>query len=248
FEEHVDTKKNKSLEQEALAVRKKKKFLYQLSLKYLSELYQLDKFQDRKKSSLLLPGFGISWRKMDKQQGDIRNGFKFSMDARMALNLLFSSTNIVQTEFNTLWIKSFSDTFKLKVRQTTGITYAPVVDKIPLSLRFFAGGDQSIRGYPYKSLGPSIVNAEGETIVTGGRYLIINSLEAERALKGPVWLAAFFDNGNAFQRFADRFKNSAGLGLRFKTPVGPLKLDCAFPLEKKPKNKFRLHLNFGLEM
>lgn len=248
FRETFDTKTHRSFEQEIRYLKKKGKISSCLSLHYLNERYRVDKFYSQQHTSLLLSGINVSWRKVEKSQGNVFNGFKFGINTKMALRHFCSSFNFFQAEFNTYWIKSFAQNFKLKIRQTTGLSHAPHIDKLPLSLRFFAGGNTSLRGYGYKTLGPSIINPEGKKIVIGGKSLMFNSIELEKEIKYPLSLAVFFDNGNAFQHFGDQFKNSLGIGLRCKTPLAPLRLDLGFPLERQPKRRFKLHLNFGVEM
>ena len=113
---------------------------------------------------------------------------------------------------------------------------------VPESLRWRAGGDESVRGYGYRSLGPLIdgVVGSGETILTG-------SLEVARPLFGSMpslWGALFIDGGNAATRFAQLDPvYGAGFGLRWRSPVGPLRVDLAWPeRERQP----RLHFSIGI--
>ena len=93
-----------------------------------------------------------------------------------------------------------------------------------MSYRFFAGGDRSVRGYSYQSLGP--VNAFGQ--VVGGRDILVGSLELDQALYTNWGVAAFFDAGNAFNSFGDfHLFKGAGVGVRYFTVVGALRLDLA---------------------
>lgn len=98
-----------------------------------------------------------------------------------------------------------------------------------------------MRGYAYQSLGPE--DSDGDVI--GGKYLLVGSLELERAL-GEKWgLAAFYDAGNAFDEPGQiRLAQGAGMGLRYYTPVGPVRLDVARQIgEDNPS--FRIHLSIG---
>jgi translocation and assembly module TamA len=113
---------------------------------------------------------------------------------------------------------------------------------VPESLRFRAGGDDSVRGYAYRSLTPQVNGVD-----TGGRVIFTTSLEAARPIlkrMPELWGAVFVDAGRA----ADSFGNlkpavGAGVGLRYRSPIGPVSLDVAYGEELR---KFRLHLNVGV--
>lgn len=115
-------------------------------------------------------------------------------------------------------------------------------DRIPPSLRFFAGGDRSVRGYTYESLSPR--NAEGR--LRGGQQLLTATLEYQRRVKSNWWAAAFADTGDAFDNWGpDSLKTGAGLGVRWVSPVGPIRLDLAHPFDHE--DDWRLHFSIGPE-
>jgi translocation and assembly module TamA len=115
---------------------------------------------------------------------------------------------------------------------------------LPITLRFFAGGDNSVRGYRYQSLGPR--SDEGD--IVGGKNLLIGNFELERAI-GKNWgVAAFYDAGNAFNNFSSIDPaQGAGLGCRYYTPVGPVKLDLAREINVASPG-YRIHFSIGLEL
>jgi len=113
-------------------------------------------------------------------------------------------------------------------------------DNIPSSLRFFAGGDQSVRGYEYESLAPS--DADGD--LAGGANLVVASLEYEHPVAEDWGVAVFADAGNAFDSFDEGLKTGVGFGVRWYTPVGPLKLDLGIP-QDDADDEFRIHFSFG---
>jgi translocation and assembly module TamA len=118
-------------------------------------------------------------------------------------------------------------------------------DRTPPSLRFFAGGDQSVRGFGYQSLAPR--NEEGELL--GGRYLLTASLEYNYEFIRRWRAAVFYDIGNASadSRFADGFAQGAGVGLRWLSPLAPLKLDFAWGVSESDP-PFRVHFSMGTEL
>jgi translocation and assembly module TamA len=109
-------------------------------------------------------------------------------------------------------------------------------------LRFRAGGDDSVRGYAYRSLGPS----SGGT-VDSGKVILTTSVELARPLSDSLpqfWGAVFVDAGQAANQFSDlRPVVGAGVGLRWRSPVGPLRLDWAYG---EAVRKSRLHFSVGI--
>lgn len=126
-------------------------------------------------------------------------------------------------------------------RGEAGMIVTDDFDKMPRSLRFFTGGDRSVRGYEYESLAPE--NEEGTLI--GGKYLLVGSVEAMVPVIRDDWyLAAFVDTGNAYIDPEAELKTGAGLGVRWRSPVGMVRLDVAQPLDGSDGLP-RLHLGLG---
>lgn len=128
-------------------------------------------------------------------------------------------------------------------RLTLGALWTDDFDKMPPNLRFFAGGDRSLRGFGFQELGP--LNSIGE--VNGGRYLAITSFEYERHLFGDFGLAGFVDAGNAFNAGDFDLAAGVGLGLRWRSPVGLVRVDLATPVAGEGTG-VRLHLVIGPEI
>jgi translocation and assembly module TamA len=113
-------------------------------------------------------------------------------------------------------------------------------DRVPYNLRFFAGGDQSIRGYDYKSL-----STKEDGYLIGGENLGVASVEYSYRFL-PKWRGAVFvDGGNAFdQQFNDPIKVGAGVGVRWSSPIGPIRLDVAAGVSEASV-PIRLHFFIG---
>ena len=113
---------------------------------------------------------------------------------------------------------------------------------VPDPLLFRAGGDESVRGYGYRTLGPSV-----DGITTGGRTLLTGSIEVARPISSAYpayWWAAFIDAGNAADRWVElKPALGYGLGLRWRSPVGPLRVDLAYGQQT---HQVRLHLSVGI--
>ena len=116
--------------------------------------------------------------------------------------------------------------------------------QLPVALRFFAGGDASVRGYGYQSLGPT--NADG--LVVGGRYLKIASVEYDFPIVGNWGLAGFFDAGNASDSLSSRWNEGIGVGVRYRTPIGAVRVDFAHPIAHPQLGFYRIHISIGLAL
>jgi translocation and assembly module TamA len=120
--------------------------------------------------------------------------------------------------------------FILAGRVSTGSILAPSVESVPASRRFIAGGGGSIRGYAYRNVGP---RKDGE--VTGGRSIIELSGEVRVMVTETIGIVGFVDAGNAYEDsipdFSESLKVGVGAGLRYFTPIGPLRVDAAVPLD-----------------
>jgi translocation and assembly module TamA len=115
-------------------------------------------------------------------------------------------------------------------RLAVGVSAAAAVTDLPVDLRFFAGGGGSVRGYEFQALSPR--NAINQII--GGRSLVEGSLELRSWLWDDVGVAAFADAGAASSTNVPEFGDigvGVGLGVRYRTPVGPVRLDVAVPLD-----------------
>ena len=127
-------------------------------------------------------------------------------------------------------------------RIEAGQIFAADAVGVPDTLLFRAGGDDSVRGYAYRTLGPVVDGA-----VVSGRVMFTGSAEIARPISPrlpAVWWAAFVDAGNAAQRWNDLSPALGyGLGLRWRSPVGPLRVDLAYGEELR---KVRLHLSVGI--
>jgi outer membrane protein insertion porin family len=128
-----------------------------------------------------------------------------------------------------------------------------IIEDVPASERFFAGGDITIRGFPLDRVGaPNTISEQG--FPKGGNAVLI--LNAE--LRVPVWgdfgAAFFIDGGNVFDRVTEfdvsELRGSAGFGLRYRSPIGPIRLDLGFPMDRrviggKLEKRSVLHFSIG---
>ncbi len=199
------------------------------------------RFGNVEESTLLLVPEG-SWTLVETDNRlDPRHGYRVSVDLSAASEALLSDTSFVQGQVSGKAVYSLSDDFRLLTRLDVGATAASDFGRMPASRRFFAGGDSSVRGYDYKELGPT--DNDGE--VRGGRYLLAGSVEFDYRV-APDWRAAlFWDSGNAFDSLDTPLKSSAGVGGRWQSPVGPVRVDLAKPVDD---DGFRIHFTLGPDL
>ena len=140
------------------------------------------------------------------------------------------------------WYEPFGGSWFGNARLEAGQVFTRNVIGVPDTLLFRAGGEDSVRGYGYRTLGPTV---DGATV--SGRTLLTGSLEIARPISPrfpAYWWAAFVDAGNAADRWSDlKPALGYGVGLRWRSPVGPLRVDVAYGQEV---HRVRLHLSVGI--
>ena len=210
-------------------------------LKYLDEDY--DTGWETGKATLLMPGLKSTIRVADDRLMTIK-GIRATLDVTGAGNKILSDTTFVQASLSTKAIYTFYTDWRLIGKFNAGGTLIDTIYDLPPSLRFYAGGDQSVRGYAYKSISPR--DPFGN--VLGGRYLLTYSVEIERTLFDNWSGALFFDSGDTFNAFENlAMKNGAGFGIRWNAPFGQVRLDLANALSEGG-NSWRIHFNVGADL
>ncbi|WP_434571065.1 autotransporter assembly complex protein TamA [Pseudomonas sp. Z3-6] len=211
-----------------------------VSLKWQREEYRLG--DDAGLSTLLMPGVSYSYLRSDNRI-DPHNGYRLQFDTKVAKEGLGSDNNLL---YGTAMVKGLTTVFdkhRLLARAQIGGSATNGYKSIPPSLRFFAGGDQSVRGYDYQSLSPE--NSEGDRI--GGRYMVAGSLEYQYSIAEKWRVATFIDQGNSFNSLElPSLKTGVGVGVRWVSPVGPIRLDLAHAMDDE--GGIRLHFSMGPEL
>ena len=190
---------------------------------------------------LLMPGFELTRIKADDAVYP-RLGWKLNGSIRGAHEDVASSVSFVQ--FHGIAKGIFPTWYgRILMRIEGGASLADELIELPSSVRFFSGGDSTIRGYAYQSLGPK--NAQGDVI--GARHLLAASVEYEFPLTQRWYMAVFTDGGNAYDKLKD-FEPvyGVGAGIRWRSPIGPIRLDVAHPTEGS--SNFRIHISMGLDL
>lgn len=147
---------------------------------------------------------------------------------------------------STSWIRTYAENHRFLTRAEIGYLSTNQFDKIPPALRFFAGGDRSIRGYGYHKISPKDKNGE----LTGANRLFTASIEYQYQVKPKWWGAIFYDTGFASDRFAfNDLRKGAGIGVRWNSPIGAVKFDIATPINDKDDSKnIQFYIGIGAEL
>jgi translocation and assembly module TamA len=194
-------------------------------------------------ASLLIPG--LSWlRTVADDELRPRRGHRLLFEVSGASDALLSDTSFVRSRAAATWVRGLPwQNGRLIARGELGALWTERFRALPPSQRFFAGGDNSVRGYGFESLAPR--DDRGE--IVGGRYLATASLEYEHAIRERWAIAGFVDTGGAFDgSFGQGLSTGIGAGIRWQSPVGPVRLDIAHPLDKD--DLVRIHLRLGPDL
>lgn len=191
---------------------------------------------------LLMPG--ITWASSrGRDLTRIESGRRLSIDVRGAYEGLLSDTTFGQVRATAKWITSPTEKIRLLARVDLGFTAKDDLQDLPATVRFFTGGDNSVRGYGYETIGP--VDDMGE--VTGGSNLTVLSLEADYVLYDSWGIAAFVDTGSAYNGSNIDLQTGIGVGVRWYSPLGPIRVDIAHPLDD-PTTDYRFHITLGTDL
>jgi translocation and assembly module TamA len=212
-----------------------------LFLRLTQELYEISSESTR--SQLLLPGLRLQWSGA-RSQATRKINLSGSFEFKGAHDSLFSDTTLLQFSAQVSSRFQIMPTLFAKIRLQGGSTWLEdSLSDLPASLRFFAGGDRSVRGYGYQTLGPE--DSDGD--VVGGQHLLVGNFELEKHLTTKWGGAIFYDLGNAFDSFANYdLAQGAGVGVRRYTPIGSIGLDLARQVGVSNPS-WRVHLSMGFE-
>ncbi|SNQ28792.1 autotransporter assembly complex protein TamA [Acinetobacter apis] len=224
--------------------------------------YRLDKIQqvgnvnsDDIPAAFLRPGsnpnqqallFGYQLSKTDSNDAvNPVKGFKQNYKIQLGSKSVVSDANMAILSADWGFLYSLGENYNHQFVLGAQVAYIFTDDfnNVPYNLRFFAGGDQSLRGFDYKTLSP-----EENGYRIGGQALAVGSVEYNYQFK-PGWRAAVFtDFGNAFDKtFSNSAAYSVGLGIRWQSPIGPIRLDIASGISD-PGRPIRLHFFIGSQI
>jgi translocation and assembly module TamA len=208
--------------------------------------YQLEDFkpgEERSRTSVLLYP-GLRWSRLWADNPVYtHHGARLEIDLRGAAEEVASDVSFLQLRVTGKYILGLGEHNRFIFRGQFGTTGVSDFGDFPTSLRFFAGGDNSVRGFDFEELGPR--DEDNDNV--GGKHLVVGSVEYEHRVFGNWSVAAFTDFGNAYDDFSEDLAYSVGAGLRWLSPIGPVRLDLAVPISESDSS-FRLHINIGPDL
>ncbi len=193
-------------------------------------------------SFLLLPGVSLNRLRVDKAV-DPEWGDRLLLTTEFSQQTWGSDLNFTRLWGRSKWIRTPWEGARLVARVEQGAIMGADLDDIPPSLRFFAGGDQSDRGFGFETISPT----DSSGSLTGARYVTSGSLEYAHPVAEKWRLASFVDAGTATNNYNDPIKVGTGLGLRWVSPLGPIRLDLAFGVSETHV-PWRIHFGLGSEL
>ncbi|WP_303906092.1 autotransporter assembly complex protein TamA [Thiohalomonas denitrificans] len=239
-EETTDTSSRETALIGGAITRMKRGWQQTLSLNYQEETFDVGIGDER--ANMLVPGIG--WQRVVVDDRLVpQHGWRLAAGLKGASESVLSSTNLAQATIRGNYITTTLGG-RLITRLEAGASETSNFDRLPVSLRFFAGGDSSVRGYGYQTLGPE--NSEGDVI--GGKHLLVGSVEYDYFWSDNWGAALFVDQGNAFNSTSGfELSQGAGVGVRYKLPFGLIRVDVASAVSESG-NPWRLHINIGPEL
>jgi translocation and assembly module TamA len=211
-----------------------------LSLSFVEEGFEVG-VDDGRASLLTLGG---AWSRTEADDPAFpRRGYSVRTRIEAGHEAVISSTTMLRLSVGGKLIVPVGRRIRLLARADVGRLFTPAFRRLPPTARFFAGGDQSVRGFRYQALGP----LDEEANVIGGNSLLAGSAEVEFLPLERWGIAAFFDAGNALDGFEGRLERGLGGGIRWLSPVGIIRLDAAFAISRDG-SPFRLHFTIGPDL
>ena len=192
---------------------------------------------------LLIPGLYLSRRRIHFNNHAYW-GDKQSIKMELSRREWGSSANFIKLWGRSKWLRTYFDNHSIITRLEQGaIWLIKEISDLPPSLRFFTGGDQTVRGFSYESISPR----DSSDKLTGARYASIASIEYCYSLNKKWRLATFIDKGTATNDYKDKWRTGTGFGFRWESILGQIKVDiaCAISEEDKP---WRIHFSIGPEL
>ena len=196
---------------------------------------------------------GVTWSRTIREGSalDPSGGFRQTYNIEGAHLKAGSDNSFFRVHGRWNYITTLKPKHRLVTRAELGAIYIDRDAQLAPSLRFYAGGDQSIRGFAYQSIGSTIPSSsdpdETETIVVGGTRLMVASIEYQYYLNKRWRLALFSDGGSVANKGEFEPVYSLGSGIHYISPVGAVKLDFAYGIDGVD-NDWRIHISLGAEL
>lgn len=196
---------------------------------------------------------GVTWSRTIRSGSalDPSEGFRQTYNIEGAHLNAGSDNSFFRIHGRWNYITTLKTNHRLVTRAEVGAIYIDRDAELAPSLRFYAGGDQSIRGFAYQSISPTIPSSSdpeiAEPVNVGGTRLMVASIEYQYYLNDKWRLALFSDGGSVTHKGEFNPVYSVGSGLHYLSPVGAVKFDFAYGIDGDDKG-WRIHINLGAEL
>jgi len=236
----TDSQESQLIKIGAAEIRAYKHWQYDVGVYWLNEDFEIG--EQSGNAQLFVPS--IEWRYLSADERiNINQGWRANFSLQTASRDALSEADLIRGQVELKSVIPLLENWRLLARAEIGAMYTNSFEDIPPSLRFFAGGDQSVRGYAYEQLGPE--DNSGDVI--GGRYLAVASAEIDYQFAENWRVAAFTDIGNAMLEPNQPLKQSIGVGFRWISPIGSVRIDFAQAIDE-PDKPWRIHLTIGPDL
>ncbi|HET6655313.1 MAG TPA: autotransporter assembly complex family protein [Gammaproteobacteria bacterium] len=191
-------------------------------------------------TTLVIPGVTYTQKRTDDPLFP-RNGYQLTLDVHGAADALLSDTSFVSVDAAWRSVYPLGDATRLLLYGELGAIKASDFRALPPTQRFFTGGARTVRGYGYQELAPRDFAGN----IVGGRYLAVGSVEVDHLFVGNFGGAVFLDAGNVSNEGLPQLRRDVGIGLRYRTPIGMVRLDVARTLNDPNGNHWHLQISIG---
>lgn len=237
-----------SLAGQTLDIEKGKSFSTQIGLGYITnigkwqqnlkirsqyERYKLENEKHYKTSLLFVPSANWSYTKTDNFMKP-SNGYRINLGVQGSHKYLLSSNSFLQTHLEAKYLTTFWQDFQIVLHGELGYTMIDDINNLPLSLQYYTGGTQTVRGYSFECIGP-------------GKNLFVGSTELRYRIVNDWYIAGFFDAGEASSSFFTQPNKSLGVGVIWRTAIGALSLTYAKAITKNGQPSM-IQFNLGPEL
>lgn len=216
----------------------------------LSLIYQRESFNigaDTGVATMLIGSIGYDRSRSNNVVFPTR-GFQIHGEIKASRKGLLSDRSFLEISAGGKLIRGLLPRVRLLTRADAGRVFSGDFRSLPPSVRFFTGGDETIRGYRFETIGP--YDAAGEPI--GGKILLAGSVELDYRVLDRWAIAGFSDAGNSLASITPFIlRYSIGGGIRWISPVGLIRLDLAYTLNRPdalPGGPFLLHFRMGPDL
>lgn len=187
-------------------------------------------------TTFLIPN--VRWIKVKSDEPiSASNGYRINLSLRGASKGTLGSTDFFQAYLQAKWLHTFGDSFRVVARAELGQLIIDDPFELPISLRYYAGGSQSVRGYHLNEIGKD----------NSGRTLSVGSLEFQQRIYGDFYFAIFYDAGEVGSSYFSEYKQGVGAGIVWHSPIGAIALTAANALDN-PDHPNLIQFSMGPEL